>query len=476
MATAQELLGIRIRARDLREKAEDMVKDYTERKISRAQKSLEEIARDRSTYSQENREHIGDAYRLFMEHYPEGQAALRKAFDTVRKTRRLAWALCYHGKEEGHTIAQNRLHLRSALMLIENRWRWHSLFGVFDALLKSWNDDSTRHTLQQFLSRKLQQYEGRRPRLVRLQENRRALLKSDGPTHVASSLLQEDRPITQIWERLPLPDHTHGYPYVAECVSAYTRNAMRSASYRKYIRPILRFLSEHDRRATYKRCLSRMVLRLDREEPVDERENVLQIAFRKIGDPARAPEWQPWSGASETEKEELHRARQTLNNWIAQRFITTFFDKVAMDEDRRAFWLRYAPHVTRFKVYGDDEAKHKLRKDQRIRKYVDRRFGKISGSMNAIIMQIKDCIIVEFGRTGGACYVHRKGSPDCPSFNEQYHRIRDLRLGTSFPLLMRKSQGKYYSVRDEGRFIHSPPDAWQRDLDWWMRQKLGVEV
>jgi hypothetical protein len=476
MATAQELLGIRIRARDLREKAEKMVKDYTQRKVSQAQKSLKEIARDRSTYSQESREHIGDAYRLFIKHYPEGRAALRNAFDTSRKTRRLAWALCYRGKEQGVTIVHSRSHLQTALDLIGHRWRWHSLFGVFDALLKSWNDDSARHTLQQFLSRKLHEYEGRRPRLVRLQEDRGAFLRSDGPTHVATSFLQGGRPITEIWETLPLPDHTLGYPYVAELASAYTRTAMRSTSYREHIRPILRFLSEHDRGVTYKRCLSRIILRLEKDEPVDERENVLQIAFRKIGDPARAPEWQPWSGASEAEREELHSARQTLNNWIAQRFITTFFDKVAMDEDRRAFWLRYAPHVTRFKVYGDDEAKHKLRKDQRIRKYVDRRFGKISGSMNAILMQIKDRFVVEFGRKGGACYIHRKGSPSCPSFDASQIHIRDLRIGTSFPLLMRRSKGNFYDVRGEGRFIHNPPDAWQRDLDWWMRQKLGVEV
>jgi hypothetical protein len=366
--------------------------------------------------------------------------------------------------------------LHTALDAIENQWRWRSFFGVFDTLLRTWDHDKTRGILQEFLSRKLHRYEGSRPRLLNIEEHRKAFFRSDGPTQIATSLLQADRSVTEAWDMLQLPEHTRGYPYAAALASAYTTNAMRAPSYRSHIRPVLRFLNRHDRKATYKRCLSNIILRLARDERVDERENVLQVAFRKVGDPAHAPEWQPWSGATDREEEDLESARETLNNWIAQRFITAFFNKVAMDEDRRSFWLRYAPHVTRFKVYGDGSTEYKLRQDDRISQYVDQRFDKIQGSMSAMLLQIKDRVIVEFGKTGGACYIHRKDTPECPSLNQRYSHISNLRIGTSFPLLMRRSGERYYDVKDQGRFIHNPPDGWQRQLDWWMRRKLDIEV
>jgi hypothetical protein len=474
MESAREILGIQVRARDLLENAESIVSNDTERKVSRAQKSFEKVVESRSTYSRRKQKDYGEVYRQFLRHYDEGTTALQSVFDTSRKVRQLAWALCYRGKEGEVEIARSRPHLRRALTVIENRWRWSSIFGIFDGLLRSWDCGKTRPVFQQFLSQKLNDYEGRRPRLLTLKEHRDHFLKSDGPTNVAQYLLQEDRPITETWEMLRLPDHVSGYPYVADLASAYTRNAMRAPSYRDRIRPILQFLSTHGRQSTYKRCLSLMVLRLDREEPVEERENVVQIAFRKIGDPARAPEWQPWEGATETEQDELESARQTLNNWIVQRFISAFFDKVAMDEDRRSFWLQYAPHVTRFKVFGDGNTRYKLRQDDRIRRYVDQRFDQIGGSMSALLMQIKNRIIVEFGEVGGACYIHRKGGPNSPSFDRRYSHIRELRLGTDFPLLMRYSGREYRDVKDRGRFLHK--HDWERRLKWWMQRKLGVKV
>lgn len=474
MASAQEILGIQIRSRDLRESAEDLIKGDTERKLSRARKSFEDVVQSRATYGKQRRKNYGEIYRQFLRHYPEGQEALRSVFDTSRKARKLAWALCFRGAEEGVQIARSIPHLKAALHVIESSWRWNSLFGVFDALLRSWDSDTTRRIFQQFLSQKIDQYDGSRPRLQTLKQRRAFFLRSDGPTRVAVSLLEKSEPIESAWGLLRLPDHARSYPYVADLATAYTRNAMRAPTYRSFIRPILRFLSEHGRQSTYKRCLSSMVLRLDRDEPVEERENVVQIAFREIGDPARAPEWQSWSGATESEQEELESARQTLNNWIAQRFISAFFDKVAMDEDRRSFWLQYAPYVTRFKVFGDGDTRYKLRQDDRIKKYVDQRFDKIGGSMSALLMQIKDRIIVEFGEVGGACYIHRKGSPDCPSFDRRYSHIRDLRLGTDFPLLMRYSGREYRDVKERGRFLHK--HDWERRLKWWMQRKLGVKV
>jgi len=476
MATAQELLGIRIRAQDLEEQTLHVVKDYTRRKLKRAETSFQQVAREHRTYARPSGHDTGEVFRLFMRHYPDGESTLRAAFDTSRSARRLAWALCYLGGNPKVMIARSKPHLETALNVINHRWRWSSLYGIFDALLRSWYSLDTRSVFQEYIGQKLSEYSGSRPRLIHLKENRAWYLRSDGPVKLATHMLTEALPITKIWDVTRLPAHAHGYSYIAEVLAAYTRSAMRKREYRSHIKPALLMLADHNNRHTYKRCLSRIILRLDRDEPTDLRENVLQVAFQHIGDTAHAPEWQPWPGASESEQDDLRKARETLNNWIAQRFITAFFDKVAMDRDRRLFWLQYTPYITRFKVLGDAETRYKLRNDDRIGQYVDARFSRISGSMSALLMQIKDRVIVEFGQTGGACYVHRKGDPRCPSFDKKYGHIRELRIGTSFPLLMRTSGGRYYNVESQGRFIHNPPDGWGQKLNWWMRRELGIEV
>jgi len=476
MATAQELLGIRIRAQDLREKASDILKNYTRRKLERAETTFQEVARKHQTYDRPRGHDAGKVFRLFMRHHADGDLALRKAFDTSRSTRRLAWALCYLGGDPKIMIARSKPHLEAALNVINHRWRWSSLHGIFDAMLRSWDSLDTRHVFQEFITQKLSEYSGSRPRLVHLKENRAWYVQPDGPVKLATHLLTASLPVTKVWDVTRLPDHVQRYPYIAEVLAAYTRSAMRKKDYRPHIKPTLTVLADHDNGDTYKRCLSRIILRLDRDEPTDLRENVLRVAFQRIGDSAHAPEWQPWPGASKSEQDELQTARQTLNNWIAQRFIAAFFDKVAMDRDRRLFWLRYTKHMTRFKVLGDSETRYNLRKDDRIGQYVNARFDRIRGSMSALLIQIQDRIIVEFGQTGGACYVHRKGDPRCPSFDKRYDHIRELRLGTSFPLLMRTSQGRFYDVKSQGRFIHNPPDGWGRRLSWWMHRELGIEV
>jgi len=472
MQTAEEILGVRIRAHDFGARATEVVRERTQKKLKRVQRSFQKIVQEHGTYDREAEEFIAAAYRLFEEHYPSVDA-LKSAFDTRRMARRLSWALCYR-KEEKVPIVRDKRKLRTALAVIATRWGWNSTFGIYDALLRHWDCDVTRPILQDFIDQRLESYEGSRPRLVRLRNVRRAFVKPSGPTDVASFFVGKGEPITALWETLRLPDHARGYPYVAEVGSAYTRSAMRAPDYREHIRPILKFLSQHDRHRTYKRCLSRIILRLDSGSPSDERERVLSAAFRKVGDPAHAPEWAPWDKATESERSDLQKARKALNSWIAQRFITAFFDQVAMDTDRRRFWLRYAPHITRFKVFGDGETRYQLRKDKRIKRYVNSRFDRISGSMAALLMQIKNRVIVEFGETGGACYVHRKGTSDCPSFDRRYSNINQLRIGTDFPLLMRYAGTHYSNVRSEGRFLHK--HDWERRLDWWMKKKLGIEV
>ena len=74
MATAQELLGIRIRAQDLEEQALHVVKDYTRRKLKRAETSFQQVSREHRTYARPSGRDTGEVFRLFMRHYSERRA------------------------------------------------------------------------------------------------------------------------------------------------------------------------------------------------------------------------------------------------------------------------------------------------------------------------------------------------------------------------------------------------------------------
>lgn len=472
MPTAKELLGIEFHADNYGKSAEGIVEHAVEKKRKAAIKTFKKVVDQHTTYKKATTGDQKRLHRLFHLHVREGQASLQEAFTTSREVRRLAWTLCYRS-ENYETIARSQPLLEEALVLIDRKWRWGMLFPLFDALLRIWNCGPTRGMLQKFVGRKLLEYDGRRPRIQTLQEHQNRYTRPDGPAQLAGYLLRERKALSLAQDVLNLPRHVQGYAYFGDVAAAYTRSAMRSDA-QQYIGPILDFLKTHKRAETYKRCLGSIILHLDRTGALEHRDRVLRVAFRKIGDPTHESNWQPWRGASSSERDELETARKTLNNWIAQRFITAFFDKVAMDEDRREFWMRYVTHITNFMVFGDEGTRYKLKQDERTNKYVQSRFRAISGAMSALLIQVKDRVIVEFGEVGGACYIHKKGTKTCPSFDGGYTDISELRLGTGFPLLMRYSGRDYRNVKQEGRLLHK--HEWQRRLDWWMRRQLNIDV
>ena len=262
-------------------------------------------------------------------------------------------------------------------------------------------------------------------------------------------------------------------PFADQIAVAYARTALRTAHATDALHSLLSFLEERDRGDVHKRCLAPIILATDARPDEAVKDRLQTVAFHTVGDPAHAHLWAPWAGASDQEAKELREAHAVLQRWIAQRFITVFFETVAMDPDRREFWLRYAPHVSRFRIYGDHVTRRRLNEDARLRPFLPGRFclGTAANGSNALMMRVKDRTIIEFGDVGNACYVYHADAPQTPTFEKCYPSANYLRR-TSMDLLFRSSGMSIYEREEEGRVLHH--SGWEVRFARWLQLHLGI--
>ena len=95
-----------------------------------------------------NRESLRQIYRLFINAHRTGR--LRSEFDSLRRTRQLAWTLTYSEGKLPRIVDTPQLSV--ALQLIEDRFCISALLGVFDALLQAW-DTLNAEKLRVFVGR-----------------------------------------------------------------------------------------------------------------------------------------------------------------------------------------------------------------------------------------------------------------------------------------------------------------------------------
>lgn len=470
--SARQLLGFSFDTTRFTGAAREVVEGVTIHRLELARDHLKRIVQRHQSYRPRGGDKFKNIYRLFVDHAGQGQQALGEHFNSPAMARKLAWSLCQ--VEQGQPWLARTEHLPLALSTINAHARASALDGLFDALLQNWTQPSAANTLRAYLGPRLRQYEGKRQVLLKAQENADYYLASSGAVRLGAGLVATGPALVRLSEHLSLPDHALKYEYFSEVAAAYAVTALRTPEYPRHIENLLEFLAVHEQSVAYKRCLAKIIIKLDNATDDGLRDRVQNMAFQRIGDPAHDHKWMAWDGATVQETEELKRAQKILGNWIARRFIIAFFDKIAnLDQDRKEFWLRYTSHVTRFKVFSDHTTWYRLQSDKRLAPYIAGRFGDVNrtGGQSALMMEIKDRTIVEFSSDGAACYIYRNTNPLCPKFNARYASVAELR-SSAMELLMRFSRDTYYAVEPEGRFLHIGP--WQRRLSWWLLKYLGV--
>ena len=148
--------------------------------------------------------------------------------------------------------------------------------------------------------------------------------------------------------------------------------------------------------ARYARC---------RDKP--EHAGLRDACLHRIGNPWL--ERTAWDASVKSET-----ARQMVESWLKRRLITDFFGLLAQDGSadvrRLHYWLKWEPLITdMWFVLGSDARNNPDPRFVEVRGRMQGRRRSLTGSAersnNAFVMSIGHLLVIEFGKTGNACYV-----------------------------------------------------------------------
>jgi hypothetical protein len=414
-----------------------------------------------------------EIYTEFMQVAPFGLEKLAQKFDSKRDLKNLALILDY--SSNGKTSILNSRFLELTLLFFDRQWCNSLLNILVDILLKNWTEINPANAplFREFIRKKVLNYTGKRPFLLTIQKERKFFLEADGAVQLGTYLLTSNRSIKDGISFFRLPDYVKSYSYFSNVVWAFTQSAMRTQNFEQYIPGILDFLREQKQRDTSKKCLSGIILKIEGKTDIQLRDKVQNAAFELIGDPAIKAYWSPWNGAFNKEGEELEKARQIVNDWITEKFIELFFSQLAMDQERKEFWLLHKNIIQSFRIYCDNYRLRKLKRDNRITTYIESRFGILSGGgsdQSAMVFKVKNYIFVEFSQKGGAFYAYLDTNPLKPDMNVQNTPITKLRKHQKMDLLFHVSGNFRYENRREGYRPHIPTNSWHFHLANWIHE------
>lgn len=425
----------------------------------------------------------GEVYRKFIDYAHNGVISSPDKF-SKKEIRILSWSLDYMEKNTPYNISiiKSPQYLKSAIDLLETNYRDSVLHPLLLNYLKYWFLQN--ELIRKFILKHVNNYSGRRKLLATIKNNSEWLLNSRGAVLLAAEFIQKQRRPTTVWEFLELPEYTQSYEYFSEFIVQYTKTMLRNPYTPEQLSEVSDFLKLHKENATDKKVLSKIIVKLGTEAPIDYIDAIKRNILEKIGDPGIESRWYPWTGATETEKQEIENARGIFNEWFTKESIEFFFDKISSTFDpedfkyRKTFWLAYAKYIEHFRIACGYEIKSSLKRDERFEHLLKSRVADIDGTERgqcAFIFKIKDCIFVEFGKKGAALYVYKNTNNFVPSLDKQYYSIHNLRQPQIMNnLISEKEYTKYYY--HEGRLIHrsSSEYYWQGNLKWWLEKELGI--
>lgn len=180
--------------------------------------------------------------------------------------------------------------------------------------------------------------------------------------------------------------------------------------------------------ALAKRATAMSVVRYARCADRPEHTSLRDTCMTRIGNP-----WMQrvaWDGAVGDEP-----ARKMVEGWIKRRLIRDFFEYLAADgsADRRRleYWLKWEPQIENmWFVLGAAARRNQSAAFQTLRKRMAgqaRTLVDNDDENNAFIMQIGPLIVIEFGKTGNACFVYQATDFEADLDALRFDTNRDLK-------------------------------------------------
>ena len=403
-------------------------------------------------------------YRKFKSTYSSNTS-----FFSKRELRALIYGL-YYSEGNQLSIFDNENEFGILLKLINTNWRDTFLEGLILFLLKNWesNKRTSLHKLSEFITDKLGAYKGNRRTINAFKKNIKYFDLKNGDLVLGNELALKNKPIKDATDFLSLTETQFSHSYFSKVIVAYYEQKQNELA--DLIDDFDNALDFHKNSNTNKRIVSKFIIQANKPEYAELQDKVKHLSFKFIGDPENKSVWADINNATEKEKSDLINARKILNEWITRQFINVFFNVCINDERRKRFWLKYAPHISSFKVYGPSFTKTMLKRDDNISKVIDGRFETVYSNRNisAFILYIGEYMLIEFSDAGYAFYAYKVNGNLRPSLTSKLNSVDELRDG-SMPMLI---QNDYYYY-DEGRLRHHDGnEIWESKFNRWISNKV----
>lgn len=471
---ASEILNFNFSVTVLKERAEFFAERVIKKELKQKSKELNKITEDiieKYIFGEETNK-TKDVLKIFLDNAKNDNYLLNNF--TLRD---IDFLINYisEKRDEEISIYESSFLLSKLLFLIQEKWKDRLIIKLFRLILKKWRDPNNEENfnyLFQYFITKLQRidYISRNIEKIFKGNNFFDNLNGDLILGKTIALLNED--LSYIKRRFNFPDHFLAFPYFSRVLLSYIEN--KKGDIEQLITEIKESFDKFNPKGKFKILI---ISYLIKKTNGNFNQEIQDFAFKKIGDPEKKILWE-LSGLNSEELNIINDARDILNEWIKQNYISAFFEKVIEDDRRKKFWLKYKNYISKFRIIGNNYTKIKLLQDSRIRNVLSERFIEVikNNEDNAIMMKIKNKIIIEFSKIG-SCYVYNENNPHVPNFNAKtISSIKELK-DTSINRLLYRNRKYIYDMKEEGALHHMDGVLhWDKALSEWIENKLGIYV
>ena len=219
-----------------------------------------------------------------------------------------------------------------------------------------------------------------------------------------------------------------------------------------------------------KRVIPLLVLLAKESHQLELKKLAEEKSGELIGNPLIKMKWTAPTDLKNEEVKRLEQARVTLSEWFIKSFIAVFFEQLAKDPRRKAYWLNHVSLIEDIRVYGNRTELNKflkLFKEQygaKSSNVIRERLNYYTNSDRTcgIVMNIGGYEIVEFTDTGALyCY---------PLSSNRIKRRIDNSKKLKHPKMDLAINADYWTAR-EGKIMHS--GSWEDRVDFWI-QKYAI--
>ncbi len=413
----------------------------------------------------------------FIEAYKENVVS-----DTFQQRRELrALSYCLTLPVPGYTpIFKSEDEIQALLNVLDNDWRYSYFPGLFDTVLKEWNSDhrNSLMKIRSFVVEKLQQYDGRRSTIIGFKENIRFFEHDIGALKLGIEMAAGKEPFTKVTTFSSVPESRISYYYFAYALFAYYERVKKNLP--EHLDDMLAFLNIHGKHETSLIFVSKLIIQCEEQQLSELQPRIKNVALQIIRDPEQNESWRiVYRIATEKDQKDIARARAILNEWLTKEFISLFFEKCINDRRRKQFWLKYASHVSKFKIVGSKDTRRILSDDKRLKKFIDARFCNVQsgGGLNAaLILVVGNNVLIEFSDSG-AFYAYQLQHPMAKVLEwNSLHSFSEIK-DTSLDRLAYREGYHIYKTNPQGSLYHTDGHlSWEDVFKHWLKKYTGIDV